>query len=610
MNIKHLKIKHEEYRTVNSKEINRLENLSKINIFIGENNSGKSRFMRSIYFINNNRRLEFIPNDRIFDMVIEQFEKFKNSKERQEARYYISTRNVYSNIENKLNIENFKSKYLEESKCPFSDARDLYRFHNNDENYVQGLKNYFGEFFDPIFKNKKGFAYDFYKIYIPSLRGLIPVTPKEYIKEQYLKKDFYAERTKKDYFGEKSKISTNITGVIEDSDQTKNAIITGMQFYENVKNYLLGDSKQREIISDYEEYLSKNFFDNKPVVIIPKINDDVLTVRIGEEEYKIYELGDGIQSIILITLPLFLYLNKAKSTSILVFIEEPEVGLHPKLQRKLIKTLLDDKFENYQFFFTTHSNHFIDQILISEEISTYFVEKIDLNDHNPLKFNIRYIDNEYFNIIKKLGVFPSSALMSNCTILVEGKYDLCHFKNYLKLYQDLIFNDKLKFEEGIHYSFLIAGGDEYRNTIKNLNETQKEKILFITDYDNDIKNKDKLKFFKENNFKNYHILGVTEVENLVSKSIILKTLEKIQREDEIYINKTFTQSDYTKSEDFYKFIEDKIFNGNKPKSLAKKKSLKKQICKKERDNTEIYEELTQEAKNIAKIIYDFIKENN
>ena len=84
--------------------------------------------------------------------------------------------------------------------------------------------------------------------------------------------------------------------------------------------------------------------------------------------------------------------------------------------------------------------------------------------------------------------------MSNCTILVEGKYDLCHFKNYLKLYQDLIFNNKLKFEEGIHYSFLIAGGDEYRNTIKNLNETQKEKILFITDYDNDIKNKDKLKF--------------------------------------------------------------------------------------------------------------------
>lgn len=99
MNIKHLKIKHEEYRTVNSKEINRLENLSKINIFIGENNSGKSRFMRSIYFINNNRRLEFIPNDRIFDEVIEQIEKFKNSKERQKARLFESTRIVYSNIE-------------------------------------------------------------------------------------------------------------------------------------------------------------------------------------------------------------------------------------------------------------------------------------------------------------------------------------------------------------------------------------------------------------------------------------------------------------------------------------------------------------------------------
>lgn len=33
-----------------------------------------------------------------------------------------------------------------------------------------------------------------------------------------------------------------------------------MQFYENVKNYLLGDLEQRKIISDYEKYLSKNFF--------------------------------------------------------------------------------------------------------------------------------------------------------------------------------------------------------------------------------------------------------------------------------------------------------------------------------------------------------------
>lgn len=611
MNIKHLKIELEEYKIVNSEYTHQLENLSKINIFIGKNNSGKSRFMRSIFFINNNYKLEFLPNDELFDKFIKQANKFKDPLVEQKARNYSNRYYVYSNIEKYIE----EIEYLKESETPFPNLKKLYINYKNNQ-VKQGtqryLKEYFEEYFDGIPLEKELFNYDFYKIYIPSLRGLIPVTPKEYLKEEYLKTDLYAERTKKDYFGENSKILTDINEFIMDSDsKTKNAIITGMQFYENVKNYLLGDLEQRKIISDYEKYLSETFFDNEEVVIIPKINDDVLTVRIGEEEYKIYELGDGIQSIILITLPLFLYLDKVReNTCILAFIEEPEVGLHPKLQRKLIKTFLDDKFENYQFFFTTHSNHFIDQILIGEEISTYFVEKIDLNNQNTPEFNIRYINNEYLDIIKKLGVLPSSSLMANCTILVEGVTDLYHFKNYLKLYQEQMFNNKLKFEEGIHYSFLIAGGDESKNTIKNLNEIQKEKILFITDYDDEKKSNNKLEFFEENNFKNYHILEVTEVENLVSKSIILKTLEKIQRKDGIYITKTFTQDDYTKSEDFREFIVDKIFNGKAPKRLAKKKKLKKQICKTEINNTEIYDELTKEAKKVAKIIYDFIKDNN
>lgn len=50
MNIKHLKIEKEGYITINSELDKRLENLSKVNIFIGANNSGKSRFMRSLFY--------------------------------------------------------------------------------------------------------------------------------------------------------------------------------------------------------------------------------------------------------------------------------------------------------------------------------------------------------------------------------------------------------------------------------------------------------------------------------------------------------------------------------------------------------------------------------
>lgn len=167
----------------------------------------------------------------------------------------------------------------------------------------------------------------------------------------------FGHRIKKDYFGEESEIEVDIKdSIIKTTNNPCNYIITGHYFYKYVQEFLLGNLQQREIIKEYQEYLSKNFFQNQDVTLIPKLEDEVLTVKIGdEEEQKIYDLGEGIQSIILITLPLFLYLDKSKeeNTNILVFIEEPEVGLHPKLQRILLETLLDEIFENYQFFFTT-----------------------------------------------------------------------------------------------------------------------------------------------------------------------------------------------------------------------------------------------------------------
>ena len=78
--------------------------------------------------------------------------------------------------------------------------------------------------------------------------------------------------------------------------------------------------------------MSENFFD-KRITLIPSQSNGFITVKIGDEiERPIYELGDGIQSIIILTLPLFLN----KGNNLLVFIEEPEKLLHPGLQRKLV----------------------------------------------------------------------------------------------------------------------------------------------------------------------------------------------------------------------------------------------------------------------------------
>ena len=52
-----------------------------------------------------------------------------------------------------------------------------------------------------------------------------------------------------------------------------------------------------------------------------------------------------------------------RNEEMLFFIEEPELNLHPGLQRKLIEAMLSDEFSNHQFFLTTHSNHLLDLTL-------------------------------------------------------------------------------------------------------------------------------------------------------------------------------------------------------------------------------------------------------
>ena len=249
--------------------------------------------------------------------------------------------------------------------------------------------------------------------------------------------------------------------------------------------------------------------------------------------------------------------------------------------------------------------------MINEDISVYLFDKEINKETQTSTFNIHRIDNEYWNVMENLGAMPSSTLMSNCTILVEGTTDKNHFERYLELYQKQLKDSEPKFESGIHYSFLIAGGDEYKNTIRSLNELQKEKIYFICDYDNEDKDTKRREFLEKHSFNNYHVLSVTEVENLISKDIVIKTLENTYDTEGLDMNKSFTQEDYSKSVNFYDFIKEKIFNNNVPNKFARKKGdLKIPLCRNEIKNTDRYDELTQEAKDVAKIIYEFIKQNN
>lgn len=253
------------------------------------------------------------------------------------------------------------------------------------------------------------------KLYIPILRGTRPLDE--------TKTDFYEERTIKDY-RLNYPYPTNI--------------FTGLSIYKELQEHLLGSYAKRELIREFEDFLSNSFFDKQKITLIPRIGTDVVYIRIRENEHPIYNLGDGIQALIMLTFPLFLRKNEEWG----IFIEEPEAHLHPKWQRFFLDTI-KQYFANHQFFLTTHSNVFLN----NENVSVYSVRQ----DNQDKKTAIEYIDTNHNNLLEELGYKASDLLYANYILWVEGISDKIYLKAFIKAYDDTL-------EEGKDYSIMFYGG--------------------------------------------------------------------------------------------------------------------------------------------------------
>ncbi|MGR5961114.1 ATP-dependent nuclease [Bacillus cereus] len=425
--IKDIILEDEKYETYCFAEnSNKIPNLSKINIFVGTNNSGKSRMLRNLFV---EKPLLFKPNN--IDMekikyIIDEFkERAKNiiqSRDIEDFNDIISGFTKFVNLsyitEGEGNISDFYEVVdsLMKIRSGGKIKVDNTKSHNQikEMQIIEDVKADLKVLAEEI-KKKLDYPipenYIFHKVYIPTLRGL------RILEEN---SDCYFKRTKEDYFEEQKEID----------------IFTGLDLYEEVKNLLLGSFEEREKIANFQEFLGRIFFEGQRVTLVPRKDSRVLFVKIGEEkEYPIHKLGDGIQSIIIMTFPIFKYQNK----NLLMFIEEPELFLHPGLQRKLLEALVDESNSSFQYFITTHSNHFLDLTLDINQISIYsFTKELENSQtkEKGAKFVVENVSNEDNNILEILGVRNSSVFLSNCTIWVEGITDRYYLKHFLKIYMN------------------------------------------------------------------------------------------------------------------------------------------------------------------------------
>ena len=310
-------------------------------------------------------------------------------------------------------------------------------------------------------------------------------------------------------------------------------VFTGMGLYRSFLENRGGRRELRLRFQQFEEFLSKTFFGGRTVDIVSQhaspedgIDARHVKVTIDTLERELHHLGDGIQSLIILLYPMFMAEPRTW-----FFIDEPELHLHPGLQRVFIEALMNNAIlrqREFRYFFTTHSNHFFDPIAaFSGEVSVF-----SMSQEEGGKFSICCRHAPSVTDLNLLGVRNASVLLTNCTIWVEGVVDRLYIRAFLQLFAA---SQSFEFREDIHYAFLEYGGaniahytdesdDPLTKGIEPIKLSNRALVLADFDFGKDAKHSSRADFFNARSIEYITTHPCTEIENCLGERVFREAL--------------------------------------------------------------------------------------
>lgn len=415
---------------IDSPRLDTLEGVKPINMFIGANNAGKSRLFRAIF----SHPIEQYDTDpTLIESACKAVTDYLETSQCDNARALLELFDEDS--KNRLYTSNLATTIqstLHHSIEDSAETWDLTKINQAAQEIIH--KDLWDRILSSAMKPEPKQP-PIKKVYIPILRGL---------RKLDVKKDLYKERTLIDYF--------------DNMNSEALSIYTGQSFNDDIKN------ANPQTLKKFQLFLSKHFFNQEKVSIIPSTSKDTdtrlplsPTVKIGSSvERLVSDLGDGIQSLICILAKPFL----TKEPTIF-FIEEPETYLHPGWQKDLVQAFI--ACEQHCFFLNSHSNHLLASALESKKVSLFHVIK---DFQEPDSEAVITSLSTSVEILQDLRVRATSALLANCSIWVEGVTDKLYIKALLRqLVAYLASKNKHdesrilnELKEGLHYAFVEYQG--------------------------------------------------------------------------------------------------------------------------------------------------------